>query len=193
MALCLRSSSLCFAFVLALFCLPSLVFAGNGTRTVEGEAHGRYYNELLKRWSVKPIVVYVDNGGNFYVSGGDKLIGARAYLKLEQLRPLINALKKGLEWAPKAKEAKLEVTKELGAFTNPSDHHTEGIWLSFFSANKGEQTDVIMEMVDFDNQFEKITLYLEPIAIPPLVNLLEKVPATIDALKEQEKKADILK
>jgi hypothetical protein len=169
----------------------SLCFAG--TRTVEGTGEGKYYNNVWKSWSTQPISVYVDSQGNFYFSAGGRLLNARGYLKPDQLRPLIDALKKGQEWAKKAKEDQLEVTKELATFMNPTDHDQTGVQLTFFAASKGTQTDIICLVKDFENMFSKVELYLDPTQVPAVIALLERVPATLKELKEQEAKAEALK
>jgi hypothetical protein len=178
-------------FTLIAIIACSLCFGG--TRTVEGKAEGKYYNEVWKRWSTEPISIYVDDKGNIYFEAGDRLLHARGYLKPEQLQPLTDALKKGQEWAKKAKETQLEVTKDLATFMNPTEHDQTGVQLTFFSAKKGMQTDVICLVKDFDNMFSKVELYLDPSQISSVIGILERVPATLKELKEQEAKADALK
>ena len=146
--------------ILLTFIICSVSFAG--TRTVEGKAEGKYYNDVWKRWSPQPISVYVDNNGDFYVAAGGSIINARGYMKSSQLKPLIDALKKGQEWAKKAKDSELEITKELANFMSPREHDETGVKLTFFASNKGAQTDIILFVKDFDNMFSKIDLYLDP-------------------------------
>ncbi|MGJ8645097.1 MAG: hypothetical protein ACSHX9_16975 [Luteolibacter sp.] len=165
-------------------------FVGAQTRTVDITAEGRYYNEVWKSWSPYPIRVYVDKEANVYLSGGDKLIGASGYISKEKWKPLIDGLKKGQEWAKKAKEAELETTKEIATFFTPYDTHEQGVSLTFFTANKGEQTDVILKIQDFDNMFTKIELYLNPEQVAKLIKVLEKVPETLKELREGGNKAD---
>jgi len=68
-----------------------------------------------------------------------------------------------------------------------------GIKLIFFSANKGQQTDVVLYMADFENMFNEITLYLNPTQVKALIKLLKKVPQTLKELKEYEKKLSMFK
>jgi hypothetical protein len=180
------------AIILALICV---VFSVNAqTRSVEVQATGKYYNKVWKNWSDETLRSYVDKEGNFYISGGSTLIGATGYIASSKLPELIAALEKSQEWALKAKEAQLETTKELASFMSGSGHEEQGVTLNFFAANKGEQTDVILSIKDFDNMFKKIDLYLNPDQVKQFLIVLSKVPETVKALGEQGTKAnDILK
>ena len=160
------------------------------TRSVEVQATGKYYNKDWKNWSEETLRVYVDKEGKVYVSGGSTLIGATGYIAPNRLPELIGALEKSQEWTTKAKEAQLEITKELATFMSGSGHEEQGFTLSFFAANKGEQTDVIISIKDFDNMFKKIDLYLNPEQVKQFLIVLSKVPETVKALLEQGSKAD---
>ena len=175
-----------------LIAISLSVCSFGGTRSVEGKGEGKYYNDVWKSWSTQPITVYVDSDGNFYLAAGGSLINARGYMTAVQLSPLIESLKKGQDWAKKAKDSQLEVTKEIADFMKPSGHDMTGVKLTFFAANKGQQTDVIMFVKDFDNMFSKIELYLAPEQVSKLIDILSKVPATYKELKEQEAKAAAL-
>jgi len=106
---------------------------------------------------------------------------------------LVSLLKKGLEWGEKANKEKVEITKELGAFTRKSNHHQNGISLTFFSANEGKQTDVIVKIIDFNDMYKKIDLYCNPEQVKQLIALLEKAPETCKKLKANESKSDMFK
>ena len=178
---------------LALLILLVSVSANAGTREVQGSATGRYYNDVWKSWSEEPISVYIDDKGNTYIKGGEGLIFARGFLYAGERTKFVELLKKGLKWAETAKKEKVEITKELGSFMKSGSFDQYGIKLTFFAANKGQQTDIILYMVDFDNMFNKITLYLNPTQVKSLIKLLEKVPQTLKELKEYEKKSKMFK
>ena len=169
------------------------VSANAGTREVQGTATGRYYNDVWQSWSEEPISVYIDHKGNTYIKGGEGLIFARGFLYARERTKFIELLKKGLKWAETAKKEKVEITKELGSFMKSGSFDQYGIRLTFFAANKGRQTDIILYMVDFDNMFNKITLYLNPVQVKSLIKLLEKVPQTLKELKEYERESKMFK
>ncbi len=163
------------------------------TRAVDGEVIGRHYNDVWQQWSDEPVKVYVDDRNRVYVRGGESLLKAVGYFPGTQLNKVITLLEKSLDWSKKAKESKLEITKPLGSFVRETELSQQGIELVFYSANKGNQTDVILKIQDFDNMFSKIDIYLNTAQVSQLVVLLKKVPATHSELKAQKAKADILK
>jgi hypothetical protein len=181
------------AFGLGVLFLLVSAAANAGTREVQGTATGRYYNDVWKSWSKEPISVYIDDKGNTYINGGESLIFARGFLYARERTEVIELLKKGLKWAKTAKKEKVEITKELGSFMKSGSFDQYGVKLTFFSSNKGQQTDVILYMVDFDNMFNKITLYLNPTQVKSFIKLLEKVPQTLKELQEYEKKSKMFK
>ena len=133
--------------LLLLLLLPTVAYAG--TRIVEGSTTGRYYNEVWKIWSEEPISVYVDEKGNTYIEGGEGLIYARGILYAGERQKFIELLRKGIKWAETARKEQLEITKNLGSFMKERSYGDKyGIKLTFFSANKGNQTDVILDIVD---------------------------------------------
>jgi len=179
--------------ILKLIAVVGIAFAATAnaqTKTVDIQAKGKYFNSVWKSWSPENIRVYVDKEANVYISSGDALIGATGFISKDQYKPLIAALKKAQEWATKAKEAKLETTKEIASFLTPYNTHEQGISLTFFAARSGEQTDVILKVKDFDNMFKSIDVYVEPDQVTQLITVLEKVPATLKDLREGGNKAD---
>lgn len=94
------------------------------------------------------------------------------------------------EWATKAKDSKLETSKEIASFFSEYDDREQGVSLTFFLSNDGQQTDVILKIKDFKNMFTNVELYIEPDQLSQLVHVLEKVPATHKELREGGDKAD---
>ncbi len=162
------------------------------TRSVDGTATGMYYNDVSKQWSDKPVSIYVDDVEKVYIRGGDSLPKAVGYFPGARLKEVIGLLEKSLDWSKKARENKLETTKPLGSFVTGTGHQRQGIELVFFAADKGNQTDVILKVQDFDNMFMNISLYLNPEQVSEFIALLKKVPETYRELKAQKAKSDIL-
>lgn len=170
---------------LTLCLLVSLISLGFAqTKTVEGTSSGDYYNEAQKRWEEYPIIVYVDIRGNIYIKSETDRIIARGVLWKEQCEKLIDSFKKSSKWAEIAKEEGLEIKKELGNFMHGTGDNADGIKLTFFSAYKGEQTDVIMAIRDFKYPSNELKLYLNRKQIEELITLLEKAPQTLQELKK---------
>jgi len=163
------------------------------TRTVEGAAKGRIYNEPMKQWVPTEIEVYVDLKGNFYTVVLQRILQPRGMLPKESLPAFIAALEKSKEWANKAKEGEVEITKSLGDFATPEGLILHDIKLNFFSAKKGKQTDVIMLVTDFDNRFKNAEVYIAVEDVDALIGVLKRVQATYKELLEQKKKSDDFK
>lgn len=166
--------------LLFIFCLPSLGFAG--TRRVEGKTLGSYYNNSLEAWYIYPIIVYVNDKGFTYIKGGEGLLAAEVHFSDGVRQKIINSLKKSTEWVEIAKKEQLEVTKDLC--------NVSGIWLKFFAANKGQQTDVILFILN--EPFNSMSFYLNPEQVLSLIALLEKVPGTLKELHEENERANKL-
>ena len=182
------------AFLISSIILILLFVSANaGTRSVSGQTTGLYHNAVMESWSTEPIAIYVDHAGNTYIQGGESIIFARGFLYPNERIKVIELLEKALQWAKTARKEQVEVSKPLGSFMKGKSYGEHGVKLTFFSSNKGRQTDVILHMVDFDNMFNQITLYLNTMAVLELLDLLKKVPATLEELKVNEAKAELFK
>lgn len=162
------------------------------TKRIEGTAEGKEFNKIADRFLDAGIYVYVDNDGDFYIASTSGL-NAAAHLKKDKYKSVLEAAKKGVDWQKKARKAQLETQKEIASFFTKSGHRTSGVGLTFFSSNKGKQTDVIIEVKDFSNSFNSAEVYLNQVEMEKFVKLLEKIPQTVKKLKEDSEKAsDIL-
>lgn len=188
-----RSAFMVFVMVGWLGIVAGSSPASAGTRVVEGSTTGKHFIEVLNRWNTVPIGAYVDDDGNAYVRGTDGgIVKARGFLAKQDVAKVAALLRKSQEWVKTAKAQKLEVTKELGSFMRGSGYDENGVALTFFSANKGQQTDVILRLVDFENQFFKVDLYLDAAQVKGLIQLLDRVPATVAELRRQDAAAALL-
>jgi len=88
----------------------------------------------------------------------------------------------------KAKRDKIEITKDFGYFYG-YDGNELSLKLTFFSRNKGRESNIILEISDFDVPIKQITLYLNSFQVGELIKLLEKAPSVIKILQENEEKA----
>jgi hypothetical protein len=163
------------------------------TRTVEGKATGRIYNEIKKGWVPVSVEMYVDDESNFYAVVVRPTAQARGMLPKDCLPVFIAALEKAKEWARKAKADEIEITKSLGDFATPRGEIIHDVKLNFFSAQKGKQADVILTVIDFDNRYKTAETYIAIEDIEPLILMLKKVPVTHEELLVQKKKSDDFK
>lgn len=174
-------------FLTVLVLLVTSLPANSNTRTVPGETYGYYYNEVWDDWFRQPISIYVDDDGDFYFKGGEGLLTSVGFVDGRYLDDIINLLYKSLDWSRQAQENNLEISKNLGEYFCDYDYSEQGIGLSFFSAQGGQQTDVILEIKDFINGFMSIKLYVEPDQVQDLIELLKRRPTTYRELLHQTK------
>jgi len=161
-------------------------------KRVDGEVTGKYYNQVWNTITEQPVIVYVDLEQNVYIKGGEGLLAATCYVRGKQLREVINAFEKSIEWSKKSLENKLETTKLLSSFVTFEDGSKQGLEMFFKSFDKGQITFVILKINDFNNPFSDIKILLEHEQVTELIELLKKVKETYKELKVQEANSDIL-
>ena len=176
------------AYLLVTMLLISPVFADTQTRRVDVTVSGKVYNDMLKMWSKYPVTVFVDSGGLTYVCCNG-IFQTQGVLTEALRKKMIDLLNKNIEWCEKSVKGEIEITKKLGDLPYNSFSANSLIQLTFFSANKGKQTDVILSIPDFSNEFIKNDFYLNQEEVKQLIKALEQVPQTLVELKEQELKA----
>jgi len=160
---------------------------------VVGTVQGRKYLDILKRWKAQNITVYVCNTDllRYYIDISD-IVPTRIALSNKERKILINSLQKAIKWAQIAKKKHVpSFSKKLYENINfDENEYTKAkknyLHIEFFTANKGYQNDIVLQGVDFNNQFEKNTVYLSVEKVPLLIKLLKK--ATI--VYQEVKKAD---
>ena len=156
-----------------------------------GTVIGRNYNDILKTWVDQEINIYTCHDKHSYYRyyiNVPMVTPSRVALSEKERIRLIKALKKAVKWAQKAHKNHVPSFTKL-LFRNWNRQDDENILnIYFFTANKGQQNDIIIRTVDFDNMFEKGEAYLDYTKIYLLIHFLEK------AKKEYEKarKADRL-
>jgi len=65
--------------------------------------------------------------------------------------------------------------------------------MSFFSANGGKQTDLIVEIIDRGNQFITSTLYVDPSGMRTLLNNVSRIDATFEKARKTQSKQALFK
>lgn len=178
-------------FVTILF-VPFAVKAN--TRIIPGVVIGRVMNDFTSQWATIGVTVFVDDDGAAYLRGmSESVLQVRGILEAGDSERFAKALKKGLKWSAIAKKEKMEVTKDLGIFLRSINTDAGNVKLTFFSANQGLQTDIILSMSDFTSEYRKMEVYINTINVKVLLKLVERIPETVKSLREAKKKADLLK
>lgn len=177
---------------------------------------GKEYNDLLKMWIDKDITIWVgiseDGMGEVYVYGETGLGNAVILLDLnyslsqgksEIITKFENAVLKAIKWSAIARENKADVSKGLGCFGKSdkyglceknSNAFDEGqMSLSFFSANNGNQTDLIISIIDEYNQFIKTTVYINTHGMKELLRAIKSINNAFKKAKDAETKKDLFK
>ena len=154
-----------------------------------GTVQGLRYSNVLKQWFSQDVDIWAcyypnDEYKNIFVINIPNITKSRAFLTSSNLDDLINSLKKAIKWANKAKTKKVPTfSKELFNY----DLYGK-LTVEFFTANKGQQDDVILRTVDVDNEFEKGEAYLNCFTkVPKLIKLLKKVKPTWNELEKANK------
>lgn len=192
-------------FVFSMFC-SAKVFAFNTYQSGE-TAKGREYIESLKRWVDRNLSVWVGvdkyDNRHVLVKGDSTLSIVTVRIYVSQEDDLKEAISKAIEWSNVAKENNAETTKGLGCYgildeygvcKDESTAFQEGqMSLKFFSANNGQQTDLIVSLIDRSNQFYKTHIYLDEQQMRVLKDAIEKIPQTYEKAKSQAAKRDLFK
>lgn len=163
------------------------------TKTINHLVQANYFNTFSKTWRVVAILGYVDLRGNTYLSVPELPSNVCGIIYPKERKKVIDLLKKSLTWSELSLEKQLETEKKLGSFMKGKGVKKHGVELTFVSKNKGKNTKVILFMQDFENYIFRTSLSLDPEQTKDLISLLGMVPNTVQELKEQEKKASILK
>lgn len=63
--------------------------------------------------------------------------------------------------------------------------------LRFFSSEQGQQSRLIVDLIDQNNQFKRATIYFNPLQISALLHNLKQVPATMGIARNNESKQEL--
>ena len=160
------------------------------TFTLDGCVIVKRYNDVWKQLYDAQVQVYVDDDGAAYVS----LQRARGYISPKDIPKLNALLQKAQEWAEKAKNDKIEVTKELGLVSHEMGrNHMSGVSLRFISEKEAQEIYLVMKVADFDNQFTNETCIIGSDQFPQFIELLKSIPEGVKKLKENAKKSEMFK
>jgi hypothetical protein len=194
-------------FLLSLLLLDARSSSAFNIYRVGSPVIGQEHNDVWKKWFPRTLTMWVGIDGKteyllFQVDTGlgDATVRIK-YSKAVQEK-LRTAVKKAIEWSEVAKKNEVDTTKPLGCWGddlhkicekdgNAFDENQVG--MSFFAANEGKQTNLVVDIVDLNNQFIKATLYIDT---PQMILLLTNIEGIDEALKKARdtaKKKDLFK
>lgn len=161
--------------------------------------HGREYIERLNRWVDRDFSIWVgvDERNNEYIFFKGKTALSTVTVMVDNTKSIrekfTSAVSKAIEWSGVAKKNKADTTKGLGCFgadkhgiceKNSSAYDAGQMSLKFFSANSGNQTDLIVDIVDRDNQLYKASIYLEASEMKKLLSTAKGIEAAFVKVRE---------
>jgi hypothetical protein len=172
------------------------------------EIVGQEYNDVLKRWFVRKLSIWVgvreDNTEYILFKGETGLGYATVMVKNTKgtRDKLKRAVAKAIGWSDVARENQADASKSLGCLGEDKydlceekglafDENQMG--LSFFSANSGQQTNLIISIVDYDNQFIKTTIYVDVPEMKKMLNIIEKIESEFGKARKTAKDQKLFK
>ena len=196
-----------FTLLFSLLVISSTAHAFNIYR-VGDVVHGREHNEMLNRWIERDFSIWVgvDERNNEYIFFKGDTGLSTATVMVDNTKSIrekfTSAVSKAIEWSEVAKKNKADTTKGLGCFgvdkygiceKNSSAFDEGQMSLTFFSANSGNQTDLIVDIVDRDNQFYKASIYIETSEMKKLLSAAKGIEAAFVKARETAKNQDLFK
>ena len=172
------------------------------------EIVGQEYNEVWKRWFDKKFSVWVgvsENNTEYIFFKGETGLGD-ATVMVQNTKATRDKLKKAvakaIEWSDVARQNQADTSKSLGCFgrdkyglceKNGSAFDENQMGLSFFAANRGKQTNLVINMVDRGNQFIKTTIYVDLPEMKKMLNVIEKIESEFERARKTSKDQELFK
>jgi hypothetical protein len=172
-----------FIIIVLLFSAFSNLYAGDFE--IPEKITGLHYNDVWEKWFDAPVKVSVDSDNLIYVKGGGGFITATGRLKYSEVKTFKSTLEKGIAWSEVARQKKVNVEKEIGSFfTNPEKK--QGIIIVFLSSDSGNKTEIVLDIVGYDNPYYKIKIHMSPKETRNLITALNRIPWAINELRKRE-------
>ena len=177
--------------VIVLLALFAVVFAANvqafDIYRVGDEIRGKEYNDASKKWLDRSFSVWVgidkDHTELVYFIGDSSASGVASVMvrnSKDVQAKLETAVSKAMEWSEIARKNKADGSKSLGCFGDCSADAGNRMGWTFFAANSGKQTDLVIKMVDVHN--ESITAFM-CVELSEMVKLLQVVRGIDEAME----------
>lgn len=187
--------------VIVLFALFAVVFTTNvqafDIYRVGDEIRGKEYNDASKKWLDRSFSVWVgideDKKELVYFIGDSSVSGVATVIvnnSKDLQAKLEAAVSQAIEWSEIARKNKADGSKTLGCFGDCAANAENRMGWTFFAANSGKQTDLVIKMVDVHK--ESITAFM-CVDLSEMVKLLqvvrgidESMERVRDAVSKQE-------
>lgn len=175
---------------------------------VGDEIAGKEYNDVWKRWFDTKFSIWVgvsDNNTEYILFKGETGLGEATAMVQNSSAIRANlkgAVQKAIEWSDVARKNQADASKSLGCFGydsyglcekngTASDENQMG--LSFFAANSGKQTNLVISIVDRDNQFIKTTIYINVPEMTKMLNVVENIENEFEKARKTAKNQKLFK
>ena len=167
---------------------------------VGDKIHGKEYNDASKKWLDRSFSVWVgideDNTELIYFMGDSSASGVATVLvkNSQDVRAkLETAVSKAIEWSEIARQNQTDGIKNLGCFGDCSADEGNRMGLSFFAANSGKQTDLVIKMIDVENQSITAYMCVELSEMVKLLGVVRGINEAMEKAKGTASKQDLFK
>lgn len=185
---------------------PEIALAFNIYRV--GEAvQAREYNDVLKTWVDREFSIWVGVGSKkqpYLFFQGDTGLGdatVRVKYAPEIRNKLEHILTKAIEWSQIAYSNEADASKGLGCLgwdrhklceEYSSPFGANQISFTFYAANSGKQTDLVVDITDRNNRFDKATLHIDLKGMTTLLGSVKAIDSSLERAREKAIKQEEL-
>ncbi len=172
------------------------------------EITGQEFNDVWKKWFNRKFSIWVgvdENNTEYIFFKGTTGIGDATVIvqnSKEVVEKLKSVVEKAIEWADIARKNKADTSKSLECFNNngygscrrnSSGFNGNQMDLSFFAANSGKQTSLVINLVDKDNQFIKTSIYVDLIEMKKLLKVISEIENEFKKAQKTAKDQNLFK
>lgn len=194
----------CSLLAAMLVCSPTWAF---NTYRVGAPIIGQEHNDVLNRWVNREFSVWVGAEGKseylvFQATTSLKPATVLVDFKPATREKLRKAVSKAIEWSEVARKNHADATKGLDCFGDDRNglcakdgqaYQENQLGMSFFAANGGQQTNLILNVIDRENQFTKAQIYLALPQMTQLLQVIDSIDASMRSARETAKKDALFK
>lgn len=188
--------------VIVLFALFAVVFATNlqafNIYRVGDKIRGKEYNDASKKWLDRSFSVWVgideEKTELIYFMGDSSASDVATVMVINSKgvrAELETAVSKAIELSEIARKNKTDGSKSLGCFGDCSADKGNRMGLSFFAANSGKQTDLVIKMIDVNNQSIRAYMCIELSEMVKLLGVVRSINEAMEKARSTTSKQDL--